>query len=125
MPPLVPDEAVDFFTARARAIRPDFTSDDTVPLICRRLDDLPLALELAPRASRPSHPPRSSRVSSNALPLLTGGARDAPERQRTLRATIDWSHDLLTTTSSASTPASPSSAAAAPSRPRSRSPTPT
>ena len=96
VPPLVPDEAIAFFTARARGIRPDFVPDDVVPLICRRLDDLPLALELAAARVKALTPSEILARLEQRLPLLTGGARDAPERQRTLRATIDWSHDLLT-----------------------------
>ena len=95
VPPLLADEAVDFFTARARGVSPDFTPDDTVPLICSRLDDLPLALELAAARVKALSPARILERLDQRLPLLTGGARDAPERQRTLRATIDWSHDLL------------------------------
>ena len=95
VPPLLADEAVDFFTARARGVRPDFTPDDAVPLICSRLDDLPLALELAAARVKALTPARILERLGQRLPLLTGGARDAPERQRTLRATIDWSHDLL------------------------------
>ncbi len=95
VPPLVPDEAVDFFTTRARAIRPDFAPDDAVPGICQRLDDLPLALELAAARVKALTPNEILTRLEQRLPLLTGGARDAPERQRTLRATIDWSYDLL------------------------------
>ena len=95
VPPLLPDEAVDFFTARARGVSPDFTPDDSVPLICSRLDDLPLALELAAARVKALPPKDILERLEHRLPLLTGGARDAPERQRTLRATIDWSHDLL------------------------------
>jgi tetratricopeptide (TPR) repeat protein len=66
-----------------------------VSAICRRLDDLPLALELAAaRVTALSSPQILARLEQR-LPLLTGGARDVPERQRTLRATIEWSHDLL------------------------------
>ena len=95
VPPLLADEAVDFFTTRARGVSPDFTPDDTVPLICSRLDDLPLALELAAARVKALSPAGILERLDQRLPLLTGGARDAPERQRTLRATIDWSHDLL------------------------------
>lgn len=95
VPPLVPDEAVDFFTTRARAIVPHFIPDDAVPLICRRLDDLPLALELAAARIKALSPHEILARLDQRLPLLTGGARDVPERQRTLRATIDWSYDLL------------------------------
>ena len=63
--------------------------------ICRRLDDLPLALELAAARVRLLSPPALLQRLDDSLSLLTGGARDLPERQRTLRATIEWSHDLL------------------------------
>ena len=96
VPPLAHEEAVDFFTAKARAIRPDFEADEAVPAICNRLDDLPLALELAAARVKALTPTRILARLDQRLPLLTGGDRDAPERQRTLRATIDWSHDLLT-----------------------------
>jgi predicted ATPase/class 3 adenylate cyclase len=95
VPPLAPGEAVDFFTIRARGIRPDFAPDDAVPQICSRLDDLPLALELAAARVKALSPQEILARLEQRLPLLTGGARDAPERQRTLRATIEWSHDLL------------------------------
>jgi predicted ATPase len=97
--PLSNDDARTFFLDRARAMRQDFElrEDDraAVEAICARLDRLPLALELA--AARIKHlPPRSllSRL-ERRLPVLVGGARDAPERQRTLGATIAWSYDLL------------------------------
>ena len=90
------EEAVDFFLARARAIKPDFRADGAVAEICRRLDDLPLALELAAARTKALSPAQILERLERRLPLLTGGARDAPERQRTLRATIEWSHDLLT-----------------------------
>lgn len=95
VPPLVHAEGIAFFVARARAVRPDFRSDDAVSEICRRLDDLPLALELAaPRVTALSSGQLLERLKQR-LPLLTGGARDLPERQRTLRATIEWSYELL------------------------------
>lgn len=70
-------------------------ADVTVAEICRRLDDLPLALELAAARVRLLSPRALLRRLDESLTLLTGGARDLPERQRTLRATIEWSHDLL------------------------------
>jgi predicted ATPase/class 3 adenylate cyclase len=96
VPPLAAGEALDFFTTRARTVKPDFRSDESVPAICSRLDDLPLALELAAARVKALAPSQILERLERRLPLLTGGARDAPERQRTLRATIDWSHDLLT-----------------------------
>ena len=66
-----------------------------MPEICRRLDDLPLALELAASWVKALSTEQILSRLERRLPLLTGGSRDAPERQRTLRATIEWSHDLL------------------------------
>ncbi len=92
-------EAVGLFVERARALKPDFkVTNDSAPAvaeICVRLDGLPLAIELA-AARIKMLPPRAmlQRLGSR-LKLLTGGARDLPERQRTLRATIEWSHALL------------------------------
>jgi predicted ATPase len=92
-------EAVGLFVERAQAVKPDFSitneSAPAVAEICVRLDGLPLAIELA-AARIKMLPPRAmlQRLSSR-LKLLTGGARDLPERQRTLRATIEWSHALL------------------------------
>jgi predicted ATPase len=95
VPPLVHEEGVGFFLARARAVRPDFTPDDTVSEICDRLDDLPLALELAAARVKALSAAQILERLEQRLPLLTGGARDLPERQRTLRATIEWSYELL------------------------------
>ena len=96
VPPFVHEDGVGFFLARARAVAPDFQADEAVPEICRRLDDLPLALELAAARVKTLSPGQILERLDQRLPLLTGGARDAPERQRTLRATLEWSHDLLT-----------------------------
>ena len=95
VPPLAPDEGVDFFLARARAVDPAFRADDAVAAICRRLDELPLALELAAARVKALSPTQILDRLERRLPLLTGGPRDLPERHRTLRATIDWSYDLL------------------------------
>ena len=95
--------AVRLFVDRAVRVRPDFvlTTDNAgaVAAICARLDGLPLAVELAAARVR-ALPPRSliERMQRSALMplgLLSGGTRDAPARQQTLRDTIAWSHDLL------------------------------
>jgi predicted ATPase len=95
VPPLAHAEGVGFFVARARAVAPDFEPDESVPEICRRLDELPLALELAAARVKALSPRQILERLERRLPLLTGGARDLPERQRTLRATIEWSLELL------------------------------
>jgi predicted ATPase/class 3 adenylate cyclase len=95
VPPLAHEEGVNLFAARARAVKPDFEPDDVVSAICRRLDDLPLALELAAARVRAVSPAQILERLDKRLPLLTGGARDLPVRQRTLRATIEWSYELL------------------------------
>jgi predicted ATPase len=95
VPPFVHEEGVGFFLARARSVDPAFEVDDAVSEICRRLDDLPLALELAAARVKALSPRQILERLEQRLPLLTGGARDLPERQRTLRATIEWSYDLL------------------------------
>jgi predicted ATPase len=96
---LAGSEAVRLFVDRAQAVRPDFTlTDELVPVvteICRRLDGLPLAIELAAARVRTLTPQAIAGRLDQRLHLLTGGARDLPERQRTLRATIEWSYDLL------------------------------
>lgn len=92
-------EAVALFIERARAVKPNFAVTNqnapAVAAICNRLDGLPLALELAAARSRYLPPPALLARLSSRLTLLTGGARDAPSRQQTLRATIDWSYSLL------------------------------
>jgi predicted ATPase len=95
VPPLVHEEAVGFFASRARAVDPEFRPEQAVSEICRRLDDLPLALELAAARVKALTPQQILERLEQRLPLLTGGTRDAPERQRTLRATIEWSYELL------------------------------
>jgi predicted ATPase/class 3 adenylate cyclase len=97
---LVANDAVALFAARAEAAAGGFAIDkanaSAVAAICERLDGLPLAIELA-AARVVSLPPQAllARI-ERSLPLLTGGARDLEERQQTLKATIDWSYDLLT-----------------------------
>jgi predicted ATPase len=95
VPPLAPDEGVAFFSARAHAVRADFDDQGVVDEICRRLDDLPLALELAAARVKVLSANQLLARLEQRLPLLTGGARDLPERQQTLAATITWSYDLL------------------------------
>ena len=96
--PLPPSDAAALFVERARAIGRELTPDSTVEAICRRLDGLPLAVELAAARTKLLAPELLLERLDSTLPLLTGGARDAPERQRTLRATIEWSYDLLDAT---------------------------
>ena len=96
VPPLSRAEGIEFFAAKARSIKPDFEANGVVPEICSRLDDLPLALELAAARVKVLSPEQILERLEQRLPLLTGGPRDLPERQQTLRATIDWSYDLLT-----------------------------
>ncbi len=93
--PLPDPDAAALFTERARSFDPGFEPDQHVTEICRRLDGLPLAIELAAARVRALPAARMVERLSSVLPLLTGGARDAPDRQRTLSATIEWSYDLL------------------------------
>jgi predicted ATPase/class 3 adenylate cyclase len=93
--PLPPTDAVALFVERARAIGRHPEPDATAEAICARLDGLPLAIELAAARLRLFGPEALLQRLEHALPLLTEGSRDAPERQQTLRATIEWSHDLL------------------------------
>jgi predicted ATPase/class 3 adenylate cyclase len=99
IPELESSEAVKLFADRARAAAADFalTADnaEAVAEICRRLDGLPLAIELAAPRVRVLSPASLLRRLDQRLSLLTGGAQDLDERQRTLRGTIEWSHELL------------------------------
>jgi predicted ATPase/class 3 adenylate cyclase len=91
--------AVVLFAERARAARPGFAlsgdNASAVAQVCVALDGLPLALELAAARTRVLSPSALLERVERPLALLEGGARDAPDRHRTLRATIDWSYDLL------------------------------
>ncbi len=93
------DEAIELFSDRARRTKPDFriTADntETVTEICRRLDGLPLAIELAAARIRALSPTDLLTSLHDTFRLLTGGARTAVRRQQTLRASVDWSHELL------------------------------
>ncbi|MGD9484955.1 LuxR C-terminal-related transcriptional regulator [Streptomyces sp. TRM70308] len=97
-PELVRYDAVALFAERASAVVPDFrlTTDNSLAVvrICRRLEGLPLAIELAASRLRSLSPQQIADRLRRRLPLLTSGPRTAPERQRTLRATIDWSYSL-------------------------------
>ncbi len=91
--------AIALFVQRAIAAKPDFElNSENAPAIieiCARLDGLPLAIELAAARVKVLSPSSMRTRLASRLQLLTGGARDLPQRQHTLRATIDWSHDLL------------------------------
>jgi predicted ATPase len=88
--PLQEEEAIELFMRRSQT-----EADATTTEICRRLDHLPLAIELAAARVKALPSVEILKRLERRLPLLTGGARDLPERQRTLRAAIEWSHDLL------------------------------
>ena len=94
------DEAITLFTDRARQVRPDFTVTEnnsaTVREICQRLDGIPLAIELAAARVRALSLAQILDSLHDRFRLLTGGARTAVRRQQTLRASVDWSHALLT-----------------------------
>jgi predicted ATPase/class 3 adenylate cyclase/DNA-binding CsgD family transcriptional regulator len=94
------DEAIELFTDRARLVRPDFRlTDDNAAIaaeICRRLDGMPLAIELAAARVRVLSLTEIRDGLHDRFRLLTGGARTAVRRQQTLRASVDWSHALLT-----------------------------
>jgi predicted ATPase/DNA-binding CsgD family transcriptional regulator len=93
------NEAVRLFAERAKAVSPGFALSDENALaaarVCERLDGMPLAIELAAASTRILSPHQLLRRLDERFLLLTGGARTATPRQRTLRATMDWSYDLL------------------------------
>ena len=99
VPPLPEEHATELFAERAKAGRPDFDLEQepvgAVAEICRRLDGLPLAIELAAARMRAMSSLDVARR-LDGLRLLSGGTRDAPRRQQSLAATIDWSYHLLT-----------------------------
>ncbi len=93
-------ESIQLFIERCQSYRPDFvlteTSGPFVAELCRRLDGIPLAIELAAARIRAMSPQQILQRLSGRLDLLASTQRDLPERQRTLRGAIDWSYDLLT-----------------------------
>jgi predicted ATPase/DNA-binding winged helix-turn-helix (wHTH) protein/Flp pilus assembly protein TadD len=97
--PLLGNAAMQLFEQRATGVRPNFavTSENeaAIQAICNRLDGLPLAIELAAARTKILSPKAILERLQSRLDLLTKGASDLPERQRTLRRTIDWSYDLL------------------------------
>jgi predicted ATPase/DNA-binding SARP family transcriptional activator len=100
VPPLETDEAVTLFVERAREADPSFEltwdNSDAVAEVCQRLDGLPLALELAAARVRLLTPAAMLTRLQTGAGFLAEGPRDAPARQRTIRATIEWSYQLLT-----------------------------
>jgi predicted ATPase/class 3 adenylate cyclase/DNA-binding CsgD family transcriptional regulator len=96
------DEAIELFTDRARLVRPEFTITDdnaaAVSEICHRLDGMPLAIELAAARVRALSVSEIVDGLHDRFRLLTGGGRTSVRRQQTLRASVDWSHALLTET---------------------------
>jgi predicted ATPase/class 3 adenylate cyclase/DNA-binding CsgD family transcriptional regulator len=99
VPPLTAYDAESLFVERARQSRPNFTFDaanaDTVAGVCRRLDGIPLAIELAAARVRALSVERILAGLGDRFRLLAGGSRTALPRQQTLQASIEWSHDLL------------------------------
>jgi len=99
VPPLIEADAVALFTDRAQQARPQFSLRDderaAVVDICRRLDGLPLAIELAAARTRALAPTRIAAGLKDRLAVLATGPRGGPRRQATLEASFDWSYDLL------------------------------
>src|SRR5947207_2810731 len=99
VPPLVDEEAAELFISRAQAANANFDLSEqnaaAVAELCMRLEGLPLAIELAAARTKLLSPSTLLARLTNRLALLTGGRRDAPQHQQTLRMTFDWSYDLL------------------------------
>jgi predicted ATPase/DNA-binding SARP family transcriptional activator len=97
VPVLEPGDAIELFCARAKTVAPDLAIDrEAAGGICERLDRLPLAIELAAARTRVLSSTELLARLERHLPVLAAGPRDAPRRQHTLQATIDWSYELLT-----------------------------
>jgi predicted ATPase len=100
VPPLAENEAVRLFVERGQAVKPEFRlTAETLPVVAAivsRVDGLPLAIELAAARVRGLPPAALLARLEQRLPLLSGGPRDLPLRQQTMRDTIAWSYDLLT-----------------------------
>jgi predicted ATPase len=92
-------DAVQLFVLRSQSIKPDFAlsleNGPAIIEVCRRLDGLPLAIELAAARVKVLSPAALRARLSHSLPLLTGGGRELPAHQQTMRTTIAWSYDLL------------------------------
>src|SRR2546423_4294807 len=99
VPPLADEEAAELFISRAQAANANFDLSEqnaaAVAELCARLEGLPLAIELAAARTKLLSPSTLLTRLTNRLALLTGGRRDAPQHQQTLRMTFDWSYDLL------------------------------
>jgi predicted ATPase/DNA-binding SARP family transcriptional activator len=97
VPVLEPEDAIELFVARAQAVAPNLIIErESVDAVCERLDRLPLAIELAAARTKVLSPTAILARLDRRLPVLATGPRDAPRRQLTLQATIDWSYELLT-----------------------------
>ena len=94
VPALVPPDGLELFSARARALGVELEGDPAARELCERLDNLPLALELAAARTKLFSPAQLLERLGQRLDLFKGG-RDVDPRQRTLRATIEWSYELL------------------------------
>jgi predicted ATPase len=99
VPTLPEADAVSFFEQRAQLVRPSFRLDDenvvAVRQVCRRLDGLPLAIELAAARLRILSVSQLAERLNDLFSVLVGGSRTSPRRHQTLRATLDWSYDLI------------------------------
>jgi len=93
--PLEEEAAAELFVERARSLRPSFAADEAVAALCRRLDCLPLAVELAAARTNVLSTEQILVRLDDRFELFRGGARDAPARHQTLRAVLDWSYQLL------------------------------